>query len=234
MFQLLLQKRQMCGRFSLIVSEEELKKAFSVSGDIEVPTSYNIPPGQDIPAVRGPSDQSDERELVSLQWGLVPFWADEPDIGSNLINARAETVHEKPSFRDAYEKRRCIIPASGFYEWKSENGSKQPYYIKPKEDPLFGFAGLWESWTDEERDQELNSCTIITTSPNRIMKPIHNRMPVILPTSRYDPWLDPDQDPEHLSSFLTPCQSSQMDAYAISSEVNNPEYDNPSCIEPAG
>lgn len=222
----------MCGRFPLHVSDEELQQAFQVSGDVEVPTRYNIPPGQDVPVVRAGNGNSSDRELASFQWGLVPFWADDPDIGSNLINARAETVQEKPSFRDAYRKRRCIVPASGFYEWKSENGSKQPYFIKPENRSLFGFAGLWEHWTDEEEEQEIHSCTILTTSPNRLMKPIHNRMPVILPLSRYDPWLDPDEDPDHLSSFLTPCQSSELEAYPVPQEVNNPEYDEPSCIEP--
>ncbi len=228
----LLQKCDMCGRFTLDVSDEELIQAFRVSGNMELPTSYNIPPGQDIPAVRSRQEDPSTREVVSLQWGLVPFWADDPDIGSNLINARAETVHEKPSFRDAYQKRRCIIPASGFYEWKSENGAKQPYYIKPENDTLFGFAGLWESWEDEEKDRSIHSCAIITTTPNRLMKSIHNRMPVILPPTRYDPWLDPDEDPDSLSSFMTPCQSDRLEAYPVSSDVNNPENDDRSCIEP--
>ncbi len=222
----------MCGRFALHARSEEIREVFDVEGPVEVPRSYNIPPGQSIPAIRNPSSSNSEREVTSLQWGLVPFWADDADIGSSLINARSETVLEKPSFRDAFRKRRCLIPASGFYEWKSTNGSKQPYYITSDSQSLFAFAGLWEHWEDEETDDEINSCTILTTDPNQLMRPIHNRMPVILHPSRYDAWLNTGENPEDLTAFFTPYQSDRLEAYPVSRHVNNPEHDDPTCIEP--
>jgi putative SOS response-associated peptidase YedK len=173
-----------------------------------------------------------ERLHRPLQWGLVPNWAD-PSIGKRLINARAETVGEKPAFQAAYRSRRCLVVADGFYEWqRQEEGPKQPYYFHLKGGVPFGFAGLWERWR-HPGGGHIQSCVIITTEANQLVAPIHHRMPVILDAADYEAWLDPDYfDPGHLQSLLRPLGAEAMTGYAIATTVNNPANDSPDCIKP--
>lgn len=164
----------LCGRFTLYSTEIELEKRFQISLGQPVEKSYNIAPTQ---MVLGIVSNQGQRQAVYFQWGLVPFWAKDRKIGSRMINARAETVHEKPSFRRLLQRKRCLIPSNGFYEWKQVGDGKRPYYIRLQEGALFSFAGLWDIW--KQGVQEIHSCTIITTQPNELMKSIHQRMPVI-------------------------------------------------------
>lgn len=197
----------MCGRFYLDKNKEKLAKQFSVKGSDKAETSYNIAPSQRCTVIRS---SNDKKELINLDWGLVPSWAKQ-DVKIKPINAKAETIREKPYFRSAYKKQRCIVPASGFYEWKGSKGNKQPYAIYPLNEPYFGFAGLWES------NDDLETFTIITTEANELMKEVHHRMPVILDSKDYDKWLN-DGDYE----LLKPCSSEEMSLHRISSAVNKP------------
>ncbi len=222
----------MCGRFALSISGDEIRERFDLPDSFMFEPRYNIPPGRPIPAIRtDPSADGNGRTAVRLHWGLVPFWADDPSSAHQPINARSETVDEKPTFREAFKKRRCLIPATGFYEWTSENGSRRPYFFRLESGDPFAFAGLWERW--EGTDDELESCAILTTRSNEMIEPVHDRMPVLLHPSRYDAWLAPATDADRLDSFLTPYQSSRMDGYPVGKHVNNPENDDPSCVEPA-
>jgi putative SOS response-associated peptidase YedK len=186
---------------------------------------YNVAPTQQVGVVRTADGQ---RELSFMQWGLVPRWAKDPKIGSQMINARAETAAEKPSFRDAFKRRRCLVVADGFYEWKKTGGkTKQPFYIRMKDNRPFGFAGLWERWG------ELESCTILTTCPNELCASVHDRMPVILSPNDYDQWLDPKvTDAPQLQLLLDPYPSDEMTADPISTHVNNVRNIDEKCIEP--
>jgi len=166
-------------------------------------------------------------------WGLIPSWAKDPSIGNRMINARSETLAEKPSFKAAYKRRRCLVLADGFYEWrKNPDKSKTPMYVQLESRDPFAFAGLWESWHSPDGDHVL-SCTIITTQPNDFVRKIHNRMPVILPRRAYEQWLDPDeQKPDRLQPLLAPYPAEEMTAYPVSTTVNNPRNETPECIEP--
>lgn len=223
----------MCGRFSLTVSPEELQKAFpgfEIPDDI--PPSYNIAPTQPVPVI--PNDGS--QRLDFYRWGLVPSWAEEKFLKYNLINARGETAAEKPSFRSSFRRRRCLVLADGFYEWKqaSGGGSKTPYYITRKDRKPFAFAGLWDIW-HSPRGDELRSAVILTTKPNDLIQPIHDRMPVILPEEAYSTWLAQDeQKPETLQPYLQSYPAGELQAYPVSPYVNNPNHDDPRAIEPAG
>ena len=167
-----------------------------------------------------------------LRWGLIPSWAKDPKIGYQCINAKAETVAEKPSFRSAFKKRRCLVVATGFYEWQVQGRTKQPMWIGLRSKRPFAFAGLWEHWKPAE-EEPLETCTIITTEPNELMRPIHNRMPVILAPVSYDQWLDPTfQHIEPLKALLRPYLSEELTAYPVSTFVNNPRHDAPQCLEP--
>lgn len=221
----------MCGRYKLTTPIGALAEEFGATGSLpEVSSRYNIAPTQEVPVVLVGGG---ERRLEMLRWGLIPSWADDPQIGSRMINARSETAAEKPSFRRAFRERRCLIPADGFYEWQRTENGKQPYYIHMKNGSPFGFAGLWESWRGPG-DYELRSCTILTTEPNELLAPIHNRMPVILQPANYELWLDPDvREAELLSSLLGPYPEGSMEAYPVSRRVNSPANDEPSCIESA-
>jgi putative SOS response-associated peptidase YedK len=219
----------MCGRYTLRISVDPLVEAFEIE---EYPPSlnpsYNIAPTQELAAV---VEEDEKRKLEMLRWGLIPSWAKDPAIGNKMINARAETVSEKPSFRSAFKKRRCLILADGFYEWKKTDDGKQPYHVKMENGSPFAFAGLWETWKDGE---EIRSCTIITTEANDLMKEIHHRMPVILPPEDYDMWLDPDfEEKEALTSLLKPYRADAMEAYPVSRRVNKPSNNEPSVVEPA-
>ena len=174
-----------------------------------------------------------ENRIEHLRWGLIPFWAKDPAIGNRLINARAETVAEKPSFRSAFAKRRCLVVADGFYEWRPEGKRKVPVYIFLKSKKPFGFAGLYENWKDPG-GREIRTCTIITTEANDLVRPIHDRMPVILPEGVEDRWLDPSEGSrERLQAILTPYPAGEMAAFEVTSIVNSAAHDAPDCITPA-
>src|SRR5262245_44785632 len=224
----------MCGRYTLRVSPAELAEIFGVLETIEWSPRYNIAPTQTVAAVR-PREQGGGRELALLKWGLIPFWAKDARIASSLINARAETVATKPAFRAALKKKRCLIPADGFYEWQAVPGqkTKQPYYITVCDAPVFAFAGLWEHWTNPE-GARVDTCSIITTDANELMQKVHTRMPVILDRDDYDLWLDRDvQDSEEVLPLLKPFPASRMQLVPISTLVNSPRNDKPECIAPA-
>ena len=213
----------MCGRFSQLHTWEEVRAWFDLIGPaLNLPPRYNIAPTQDVTVLRA----GDERRYASqMRWGLVPFWAKDLSIGAKMINARAETVAEKPSFRSAFKSRRCLIPADGFYEWVGPKGNKQPYRIVINDDELFAFAGLWESWDKE--GETVESCTIITCQPNDVAKQVHNRMPVILAPDNYDAWLGGDD-----GELLRPYPPETMTAYKVSRVVSNARNDVPECVEP--
>jgi putative SOS response-associated peptidase YedK len=223
----------MCGRFSNRAQPEQIKTEFKVGNknpELYHPR-YNIAPAQMIDAVFEPET---ERILSELKWGLIPSWAKDADIGNRMINARAETLAEKPSFRDAFKKRRCIIPASGFYEWRKKgSGAKQPFYFYLKDREVFGFAGLWEEWLDKESGEVLETCTIITTEANEVLKPVHDRMPVILKSQDYDRWLDPkENNTEKLRQLLAPYPAEEMSSHAVGTGVNIPDMDSAELIKP--
>lgn len=224
----------MCGRFTLTVTNpESVQQSFNLQTAPSALTArYNIAPTQNVPGVI--QDSEGNNHLVAFYWGLIPFWAKEKSFGTNLINARSETLQEKRSFRDAFKKRRCLIVADGFYEWrKNPDGTKTPIYIRVDEGAMFGLAGLWERWTDPVTNDPLESCTIITTQPNELMKSIHNRMPVILPREAHQQWLDPAaQDVDALQALLRPFDASRMSAYPVSAKVNRAGNDDASLIEP--
>lgn len=221
----------MCGRFTLTVDAHQIREAFPwISVPENVQPRYNIAPSQPIAVV--PNDRNNE--LDYFVWGLIPSWAKDPNIGNRMINARGETVEEKPSFRAAFRRRRCLILADGFYEWKKEEEqkAKTPFYIRMKNNTPFAFAGLWENWHAPDGSNIL-SCTIITTQPNELLQEIHNRMPVILPEREYKTWLQPDEAlVTELKPLLIPYPSEEMTAYPVSRLVNNPANESPSCIQP--
>jgi putative SOS response-associated peptidase YedK len=219
-----------CGRFTLRTPTKDIVQAFNLSGDLPLfAPRYNIAPTQQVAAIQLHEGQ---RRLSLLHWGLIPSWADDPKIGNRLLNARAETVADKPSFRSAFKKSRCLVVADGFYEWKTSGKSKQPYFIRRTDDRPFALAGLAEHW--HRGEQTIDSCTLITTEPNELMAGIHDRMPVILAPKDYDLWLDPEfQGREKLLSLLVPCPADEMAAYPVSTLVNSPRNESPACIEPA-
>jgi putative SOS response-associated peptidase YedK len=223
----------MCGRFTLTATPEQLQQAIPVLSlpTIGISARYNIAPSQPVAVV--PNDG--QMKLDFYVWGLIPSWAKDPSIGSRMINARGETLAEKPSFRSAFRRRRCLIPANGFYEWQQAPGRKTkiPMYIRLKSGEPFAFAGLWESWNAPDGSNVL-SCTIITTTPNSLLEPIHNRMPVILPPSAFAQWLEPgEQNPSTLQALIQPYPAEAMTAYPVSTLVNRPENDVAACIQPA-
>lgn len=217
----------MCGRFTLLLSPESLAATYKVVAPPDLAPRYNIAPTQTVLIVR--LDASGLRELAPVNWGLVPAWAKDQTIGSNLINARAETVTEKPSFRTAFRRRRCIIPASGFYEWVPVEGHKQPWYIKSHEDSPLSFAGLWEHWQSPD-GSTIETCAIITTTANELMSPIHDRMPIVLSSEVIEAWLNQKTGLDEAACLLKPCASDILDAYTVSNLVNNPRFDSPACI----
>lgn len=223
----------MCGRYTLKTPSKIVADFFGLSEEPTLEPRYNIAPTQPVPVVRvlRANPETKERELVPLRWGLVPSWADDAAIGNRLINARAETVATKPSFRSAFKHRRCLIPADGFYEWTKEGKLKQPLYIRKKDGQPFALAGLWEEW--EREGEVIESCAIITTTANDLMAEFHDRMPVILYQKDFDLWLDPDvKDPTTLESLLRPYPSEDMMVYPVNRLVNNPRNEDPKCVEP--
>lgn len=222
----------MCGRYTLAVQLDLIADRFaSVAEFTQLAPRFNIAPGQLAPVVF----RSDEkRQLRMMKWGLVPSWAKEESIGYKMINARAETLGEKPSFRKALEQRRCIIPADGFYEWRKEpdGKTKTPLRIVLKDRSLFGFAGLWERWRNP-KSEDLLTFTIITTTPNSLVESVHNRMPVILSKEAENLWLGSRvRNTQSLTELLQPYPADQMEMFPVSKAVNNPRSDSPECIEP--
>lgn len=220
----------MCGRYVLLTLADFTDLfPWIRPADAPPPPRYNIAPTQAVAVV--PNKPSPQVEF--FHWGLVPSWAKDPAIGNRMINARAETLAEKPAFRTALKRRRCLIPAHGFYEWrKNPDGTKTPLYIAMKSAKPFAFAGLWDEWHDPG-GSVLPSCTIITTNPNALLKTIHDRMPAILRPDQYRQWLDPaEKDPRDLMPLLSPYPAEEMMATAVSRAVNSPKNDSPECIQP--
>jgi putative SOS response-associated peptidase YedK len=222
----------MCGRFVGFRSLHELKKTFPIDkAACDVTENYNIAPSREVLAI---IKYDKENWLEKLHWGLVPFWAKDISIGSKLINARAETIASKPSFRNAFKKRRCLIPADGFYEWMGSKGQKQPMFITLPGNKPFAFAGLWETWTQkDDPDTAYKSCTIITTEASDSVRKIHHRMPAILKPDRYEPWLDPlNQNVNELKTILQTGIVTELVSHAVSTHVNSAKNNTPSNIIP--
>ncbi|MFN6463246.1 MAG: SOS response-associated peptidase [Nostoc sp. DedVER02] len=239
----------MCGRFTLNQSAEALAQVFHVEPSLDLAAEFNIAPTQMVATVLQ-NPESEKREFKQLYWGLIPSWAKDPAMGAKLINARAETVAEKPSFRSAFKHRRCLVLADGFYEWQRQQGKKQPFYFRLQDGQPFAFAGLWEKWrclrqpvraasptgeagTPAPANEEIISCTILTTAANELLQFIHERMPVILEPKDYDLWLDSQvQTPQTLQQLLRPYPALAMTSYPVSTLVNNSRHNSPQCIIP--
>ena len=221
----------MCGRFSNRSSAEKIKKEFKVEAVPSIETRYNIAPTQKI---LGISQESNERAAVLFKWGLVPSWAKDASMGPRLINARSETVTEKPAFRDSFKRRRCIIPADGYYEWQKTGGRKQPYYFIMRDEHPFGVAGLWDRWKSPE-GEVIETCTILTTEANEMAGEIHDRMPVILHLDDYSLWLDHDtRKLEMVEDLLRPYPADEMASYPVSTLINSPRSQGERLIERGG
>lgn len=219
----------MCGRYTVEQRAEALLHFYKATGQFLWEGSYNIAPSQMVPVV---VDGDQAKEIRLMKWGLIPHWAKDDKIGYKMINARGETVAEKPGFRDSFKKRRCIIPATGFFEWRTiAPKKKQPWYFTPKEG-LFSFCGLWSRWKSPE-GEEIETCAIITTAPNEVVAPIHDRMPVAITDNMIGAWLSNDTKPDDLKDFLAPYPASQMKSVPVSSYVSNVKNHGPRCIEPA-
>jgi putative SOS response-associated peptidase YedK len=220
----------MCGRFTTTAERERIKEMFRLQRLGQFDPRYNIAPSQPVLSVRI-DPASGEREGIMLKWGLIPSWAKDAKIGNSLANARADTVAEKPAFRSAFKKRRCLVVADGFYEWGKGDGGKIPYYFRLKDGRPFAFAGLWERW--EKGDEPVESCTLITTDANGVVGQIHDRMPVILMPDDYDRWLDPkEQDATKLKELLRPLGDDFLISHPVSKVVNNPRNERPECVHP--
>jgi putative SOS response-associated peptidase YedK len=219
----------MCGRFTQRADSKRIAEEFQVAEVPAVEARYNIAPTQEVLAVR---EHEDGREATFFKWGLVPSWAKDTAMGARLINARSETVAEKPAFRAAFKQRRCIIPADGFYEWQRREGRKQPFFFLMRDERPFGFAGLWEHWEGEGR--VVNSCTILTTEANEVLRPVHDRMPVILRPDDYELWLDGDvRKLDLVKELLRPYPAAEMTGYPVGVSVNSPRGQGAGLIERA-
>ncbi len=220
----------MCGRYVLKAALPDIARMLGMDVDLALEPSYNISPTTSVPACR--MREPGHKELLLLRWGLIPHWAKQADGGYRMINARAETVAEKPAFRIAFRKRRCLIPADGYYEWKPVEGRKQPYYFTMKDGHPFCFAGLWDRWQPAD-GEPVESCAIITTGANDLGAGVHPRMPVIIAADAYARWLDPRlTQAEALLPLLAPFPADAMTAYPVSTLVNNARVDEPRCITP--
>lgn len=216
----------MCGRFTLTVDINTVARAFNVAPTLQTPARFNVAPTQEVVTVM----RNGAAHLDLLRWGLIPSWAKDESIGSKMINARAETLAEKASFKRLLRSRRCLVVADGFYEWKQEHSGKVPMYITMKNHEPFAFAGLWDTWKNPEGEQ-IRTCTIITTNPNEVVQPIHNRMPAILTPEAREEWLDPGLQDDHvLLHLLSPYPSDAMMARPVSRLVNNPKNDSAELI----
>ena len=217
----------MCGRFSLTASGETIAQQFDLAEVPDIPKHYNIAPTQTVATIV----VKNERQYQPMRWGLIPHWAKDPKIGNRLINARVETVTEKPSFRNLIKQKRCLVIADGYYEWQSQKGRKQPYYFQIGEHQPFAFAGLWDTWRSP--DGEIMSCTLLTTDASAEVSPVHHRMPVIVPPQAYSQWLDPNlTDPEAVLPLLNSDIYQSLSSYPVSAVVNNPTKDSAECVQP--
>ena len=215
----------MCGRFAMKDSQEKVMSDFQIQySKVLLEPRYNISPSQNIPVI---VQQDGIRKLETRQWGLIPFWSKTP---KPMINARSETASEKPAFRQAFKKRRCLIPASGFFEWAKEDGGKQPYFIFFKDKSSMAFAGLWEEWSAPD-GKIVKTCAILTIEANSFLQFIHHRMPVILKSANGMNWLDQDRTESSLKNFLIPIDPEYMEAWKVTKKVNIPSFDKPDCIE---
>ena len=220
----------MCGRFTQRADSKKIAKSFGVTEVPAVEARYNVAPTQDILAVY---ESGDGRAATLYKWGLVPSWANDASMGARLINARSETVAEKPAFRQAFKQRRCIIPADGFYEWQRTEGRKQPFFFRMQDDRQFGFAGLWERW-EGEGGKVINSCTILTTEANEVLRPVHDRMPVILHPDDYGLWLCAEvRELDLVREMLRPYPADEMMGYPVGGSVNSPRNQGAGLIERA-
>jgi putative SOS response-associated peptidase YedK len=227
----------MCGRFKLSMPAEELRREFGFVEHPNLAPCYNIAPTQEVPVLRQRRTPKGERTLQNLRWGLIPSWAKDAKFASALINARAETLAEKPAFAAAFRKRRCLVLADGFYAWAGEGEGKQPYLVARRDGGAFAFAGLWERWTPKADGKEspyVDSFTIVTTEANALLRSLHPRMPVILPEALCASWLDPDASPESLKPLLAPAAENLLHYYPVSKRVNSARIDEPDLAEPAG
>ncbi len=219
----------MCGRYTLTVSPQQLRDIFGYRQQPNFPPRYNIAPTQPIPIVRLVDGK---REFVLVRWGLLPAWVKDPKNFALLINARGESVIDKPAFRALMLRRRCLIPADGFYEWRARGKIKQPYYVRRKDSAPFAFAGLWEIWTGPN-GEELETAAIVTTSANQTLAPIYERMPVVVPESAFELWLDAAAaDPQTASTLIVPAPDGLLEAHPVGPHVNRVANDNPALIEP--
>jgi putative SOS response-associated peptidase YedK len=208
----------MCGRYALDADPVRFAEYFQITGELDFKPSWNIAPSSPIFTIT--ADEQAKRHLRLMRWGLIPSWAKDPALGNNLINARGESVVDKPSFRSAFKTRRCLIPASGFYEWKVDNGKKFPWYISLKSGEPMAFAGLWETW-QPAAGATIESCCIITTSANALIQPIHDRMPVILDAAHWDTWLSPNiRQADHLLPMIRPYVADSIQAWPVSRDIN--------------
>jgi putative SOS response-associated peptidase YedK len=220
----------MCGRILLTSSGSELAEAFDLANAPELQPRFNIAPSQNLGTL---TDVAGERCFSPRRWGLVPSWAKDPSIGYRMINARSETADSKPAFRDAIRRRRCIVPASGFYEWTRSGRERQPHWFHRPDEPFLAMAGLWERWSSRETDDVIESVTVLTTTANASVSEIHDRMPVLLKRADYARWLDPEIDePEKLRDLLAPCPDEWLVSQLVDSRVNSPSNDDPECLLP--
>jgi len=221
----------MCGRYTLSAPADEIASLFDLVTMPDIPPRFNVAPTQETAVVRVIAPR-EPRRLDLLRWGLIPYWADDPAIGNRMINARSESVADKPAFRHSFRRQRCLIATDGFYEWKKSGKLKQPFHIRRKDRRPFAFAGLWERWKDPA-GKLLDTFTILTTDANELIQPLHDRMPVILDRKDFDLWLDPAvSDPARLQPLLAPAPGDSMETVPVSRTVNSPAYDAADCIEP--
>jgi putative SOS response-associated peptidase YedK len=220
----------MCGRFTNSVRREQLAERFEITVPDTCRERFNVAPAQ---AVLGIRQREESTEALMMRWGLIPHWAKDMKIAFKMINARAETLPEKPAYRSLLSSKRCLIPADGFYEWRvGADGKKEPIHFTLLDEPLFAFAGLWSSWTDRETGEVIDSCTIITTGPNELVAPVHNRMPVILTRDAEQAWLSPEVEKEEALSLLLPYPAAAMRAVAVSREVGSVRNDYAALLDP--
>ena len=222
----------MCGRYTISAPSDVVADLFELDPPpVEFSARFNVAPTQEAPVVRM-SEQENRRTLKHLRWGLIPFWAKDRSLGDRMINARAETVAEKPAYRASFKRKRCLVVADGFYEWQATGGPKQPFLFRMSSGLPFAIAGLWDRWDKGEGDP-LETFTILTTTPNDVVKPAHHRMPVILSSQHYERWLDPESDNrDRLTDLLVSFPATEMEGFPVSTYVNSPANEGPRCVEP--
>lgn len=220
----------MCGRFALYADPKTVKSSLHLDEPVDIKPRYNIAPSEDVCAI---IDDETKRVARYFHWGLIPFWAKDKKVGYRMINARSETLSEKPAFRHAFKKQRCLIIMSGFFEWREEKNAKQPYYIYPDDKGVLAAAGIWESWEDKQNNETVYSCCIVTTDANEFMQSIHNRMPVILTPDKYDEWLKPgNQNPTQLEKLLQPYPNDDLKCHKVAKSMSNARFKEKEAIQP--